>query len=126
MRIGSAGFRFCPHGRRPRQRFITVASRSCIGNKHHIVLKRTTAADKGPGLVELIKFNKEEFKDLHLKRNNPVYQPVQTAAGQLENSSAEKDIGVLVDSKLTMSQQHSVVTKKANSILDYVSVVDWP
>jgi len=73
----------------------------------------------------LIKFNKGKYNDLHLKRNNPVYQPVQTGAGQLEDSCAEKDIGVLVSNKLIVRQQCSLVTK-ANNILDYISVVGWP
>ncbi|KAK4830269.1 hypothetical protein QYF61_009362 [Mycteria americana] len=52
-----------------------------------------------------------------------MYQPVQTGAVQLENSSAEKDIGILVNNKVTMSQQCIPVTKKANSILEYISVL---
>ncbi|PKU26848.1 hypothetical protein llap_22848 [Limosa lapponica baueri] len=38
-------------------------------------------------------------------------------ADLLESSSEEKDLGVLVDNRMTISQQYALVAKKANGIL---------
>ncbi|KAK4828069.1 hypothetical protein QYF61_023129 [Mycteria americana] len=62
------------------------------------------------------KFNKGKCKLLHLEKNNPRHQDMLGTNG-LEDSSAEEDLGVLVDSKLTMSQQCNLMAKAVNSIL---------
>jgi len=62
-----------------------------------------------------MKFNKGKCSILHLGRNNPMHQ-YRLGADLLQSSSAERDLGVLVD-RLTMNQQCALVAKKGNGIL---------
>jgi len=68
-----------------------------------------------------MKFHKRKFRLLHLGRNNSMHQ-YRLRADLLESSSAERDLGVLVDKELTMSQPCALVSKKVNGILGCIKL----
>ncbi|PKU40087.1 hypothetical protein llap_9606 [Limosa lapponica baueri] len=63
-----------------------------------------------------MRFNKCKRTVLHLGRNNPIHQ-YRLGVDLLECGSAERDLVVLVDNKLTMRQQYALVAKKANALM---------
>uniref|UniRef100_A0A803T7N4 Reverse transcriptase domain-containing protein n=1 Tax=Anolis carolinensis TaxID=28377 RepID=A0A803T7N4_ANOCA len=63
-----------------------------------------------------MKFNRDKCKILHFGRKNGM-QRYRMGDTWLDSSTCEKDLGILVDNKLNMSQQCDAAAKKANGIL---------
>ena len=66
--------------------------------------------------VNLMRFNKSKYKMLLLGQGNPRYV-YRLRAEHMESRPVEKDLGVLVEQKVDMSQQSVLASWKA----DYIS-----
>ena len=74
---------------------------------------------KGNELFRLRLFDKGKCRVLHLGRNNPRHQS-RLGLDLLESSSAERELGVLVDDRLTMNRQCALVSIKADDLLGWI------
>jgi len=64
----------------------------------------------------LTKFNKAKYKALHMDQGSHKHK-YRLGRERIERSPEEKDLGVLADYKLNMTQQCMLAAQKANRIL---------
>ena len=67
-----------------------------------------------------MKFNSNKCKILHVGENNPAVSYYMDGS-ELESSGVEKDLGVLVDSKLKFDQHINETVKKSNKLVGVIT-----
>ncbi|CAM5092187.1 unnamed protein product [Eretmochelys imbricata] len=93
-----------------------------VANALEHMIKIQNDLDKLEKCSEIIrmKFNKNKCKVLHLGRNNQLHT-YKMGNDCLGSNTVERDLGVIVDRKLNMSQQCNIVAKKADIIMGCIS-----